>query len=227
MLKYLPQHGIAAEIGVAVGEYSEHLLNGLTPRTLHLIDPWRFQNVPDYLTDANNTKDEEGDRRYKGVLKKFAPQIANGIVEVHRATSTEVVDSFPDEYFDFVFIDAVHTYNGCLNDLRAFDKKVKRNGFIAGHDYQTIPVARAEHNAVIQAVHHFVIETEYTFLALTFEEAPSYVIAKDPNSRPTIDFITNCARNHLVMAQIANAEHKVFEQIEVPFAPQKYIFSFD
>lgn len=227
VLKYLPQNGIAAEIGVAVGEYSEHLLNGLNPRALHLIDPWRFQNVPDYLTDRNNTTDEEGDRRYKGVLEKFAPQISNGIVEVHRATSIEIVDSFPDEYFDLVYIDAVHTYTGCLSDLHAFDKKVKRNGFIAGHDYQTIPVARANHNNVIQAVHNFVIETEYTFLALTFEEAPSYIIAKDPNSRPAIDFVTNCAKNHFVMSQIANAEHKVFEQIEAPFAPQRYIFSFD
>ena len=106
-------------------------------------------------------------------------------------------------------------------------KKVKRDGFIHGHDYQTIPVARAEHNNVIQAVHNFIIEREYTFLALTFEEAPSYIIAKDSTSRRTINFITNCAKNHLVMAQIANAEHKVFEQIEAPFSPQRYIFSFD
>ncbi len=228
VLKYLPQNGTAAEIGVATGYYSDYLLQGLNPRTLHLVDPWRRQDdVENYVTDINNTTDAEGNRRYQGILDKFAPQIANGIVEVHRATSTEIANSFPDEYFDFVYIDAVHTYAGCLDDLYLFDKKVKPDGFIAGHDYQTIPVARAEHNGVIQAVHNFVIEREYTFLALTFEEAPSYIIVKDPNSPRATDFVTDCAKHHLVMAQIVNAEHKVFEQVEVAFAPQRYIFSFD
>jgi hypothetical protein len=42
-----------------------------------------------------------------------------------------------------------------------------------------------------------------------------------------MDFVAAVAKNYPVMAQIVNAEHKVFEQVEVPFAPQKYIFSFD
>ena len=227
ILSCLPQRGIAAEIGVAQGEYSEYLLKGLNPQKLHLIDPWRFQNIPDYLTDGNNTSDEEGERRYNAVRKKFEEPIRVGIVQIHRCLSTEAVDSFPDEYFDFIHIDAVHTYSGCSADLHAFDRKVKRTGFITGHDYQTIPVARKDHNAVIPAVHNFVIETGYTFLALTFEEAPTYVIVKDPETRDAMEFVAALAKKHLAMAQIVNAEHKVFEQVEVPFAPQRYIFSFD
>jgi len=105
---------------------------------------------------------------------------------------------------------------------------VKPSGFITGHDYQTIPISRKEnHNGVIQAVNNFVIEKEYAFLALTFEEAPTYIISKDPDTFEATSFIANVARKFPIMAQIVNAEHKVFEQIEAPFAPQKYIFSFD
>ena len=227
ILGCLPAGAVAAEIGVAQGEYSEHLLTLLRPSKLHLIDPWRYLDVPDYATDANNTTDEEGDRRYKAVRRKFAPAIRDGTVQVHRALSTQIAASFPDAYFDFVHIDAVHTYSGCLADLRAFDRKVKRTGLITGHDYQTIGVARKDVNNVIQAVRDFVVETGYTFLALTFEEAPTYVLAKDADCPEVMSFIASLAKKHLVMAQIVNAEHKAFEQVEVPFAPQRYIFSFD
>jgi len=219
--------GIAGEIGVAEGFYAGHLLTYLKPAKLHLIDPWRFQTIPDYVMDTNNTSDEEGDRRHEHVRAKFAKQIGVGVVEIHRGLSTELVDTFPDNYFDFIHVDAIHTYAGCLADLRAFDRKVKRTGFITGHDYQTIPIAKAHHNGVVRAVNDFVAETGYEFLALTFEEAPTYVIAKDPDSAPALNFIASLAKKYTVMAQIANAEHKTFEQVEVPFAPQKFIFSFN
>jgi len=218
---------IAGEIGVAEGYYSGHILNCLKPRKLHLIDPWRFQDRPDYSTDINNTTDEEGERRYQAVQKKFSESISAGVVSVHRALSTEIVDDFPDEYFDFLHIDAVHTYSGCLTDLRMFAPKVKRTGFITGHDYQTIPIAKKDNNEVVRAVHDFIKETKFTFLALTFEEAPTYVLSKDPDSTPALNFIASLAKNYLIMAQIANAESKTFEQVEVPFSPQRYIFSFD
>lgn len=228
ILNCFPQQGIAAEIGTAQGYFAGHLLKGLSPSKLHLIDPWRFQDISDYVQDANNTSDEEGDRRHQDILDKFSDPIRAGVVKVHRATSGEVADSFPDEYFDFIHIDGNHSYSACLEDLHLFDRKVKRTGFITGHDYQTIPIARKEnHNGVVQAVNNFIVEKGYTFLALTFEEAPTYVIAKDPNTREAMEFVAGVVRNHKIMAQIVNAEHKVFQQIEAPFSPQMYIFSFD
>lgn len=228
ILSCVAPRGVAAEIGTAEAFFAGYMLAGLKPKKLHLIDPWRFQDIPDYVKDANNTTDEEGNRRYKAVLEKFDEPIRAGIVQVHRTLSTEIADSFPDEYFDFIHIDGNHTYSACLADLYAFDRKVKPTGFITGHDYQTIPIARKEnHNGVIQAVNNFVIEKGYTFLALTFEEAPTYIIVKDPDAQEAMDFVAAVVKNHPIMAQIVNAEHKVFEQVEAPFSPQRYIFSFD
>jgi hypothetical protein len=228
ILDCFPQGGVAAEIGTAEGYFADYLLKGLKPKSLHLIDPWRFQDLPDYVQDANNTTDAEGDRRHNAVLKKFEKPIGAGVVKVHRALSTEVAASFPDEYFDFIHVDGNHTYSACLEDLRIFDKKVKPNGFITGHDYQTIPIARTEnHNGVVLAVNHFVIEMGYTFLALTFEEAPTFIIVKNPDAYEAMEFVASVTKKHPIMAQIVNAEHKVFEQVEVPFSPQRYIFSFD
>lgn len=42
--------------------------------------------------------------------------------------------------FDFVFIDADHSYMGCLNDFIAWFPYVKPKGYIAFHDYQMFSV---------------------------------------------------------------------------------------
>lgn len=132
IMSYFPPGFAVAEVGVAEGQNACNLLDRLAPKRLHLIDPWRFQDISDYIVDANNTTDEEGDRRYANVLAMFSKPIGAGTVEVHRALSTEAATTFPDEYFDLVYIDANHTYSACLADLSAFDKKVKRSGFILG-----------------------------------------------------------------------------------------------
>jgi len=42
---------------------------------------------------------------------------------------------FPDGYFDFVYIDADHTYDMVKNDIQLWLPIVKKGGLIGGHDY--------------------------------------------------------------------------------------------
>jgi hypothetical protein len=49
--------------------------------------------------------------------------------------SIEAADLFPDEYFDFIYIDAAHYYEDVKEDINAWQYKVKVGGFIGGHDY--------------------------------------------------------------------------------------------
>jgi predicted O-methyltransferase YrrM len=47
----------------------------------------------------------------------------------------EVFKQFPDRTFDLVYIDAEHTYESVFRDIKQWLPKVKRGGWIAGHDY--------------------------------------------------------------------------------------------
>jgi hypothetical protein len=49
--------------------------------------------------------------------------------------SVEAAKQFEDGYFDFVYIDADHSYKGVTEDLEAWYPKVRKGGMIAGHDY--------------------------------------------------------------------------------------------
>lgn len=52
---------------------------------------------------------------------------------------------FADASLDFVFIDANHSYEAVINDIRAWWPKIRPGGLLAGHDYSWTGVARAVH----------------------------------------------------------------------------------
>jgi hypothetical protein len=71
-----------------------------------------------------------------------------------RATSIEAAKLFSAEYFDMVFIDADHSYDAVKTDIAAWLPKIRKGGFISGHDYghRYTGVKRAVHAAFGQAV---------------------------------------------------------------------------
>ena len=52
-----------------------------------------------------------------------------------RSTSVEAASRFEDGSIDAVFIDAGHEYEDVVADLEAWYPKVRRHGYLCGHDY--------------------------------------------------------------------------------------------
>lgn len=50
--------------------------------------------------------------------------------------SYEVINRFEDESLDFVYIDGEHTYDGVKQDIELYLSKIKKGGYIGGHDYK-------------------------------------------------------------------------------------------
>ena len=178
LLQFLPPGGTVAEVGTAKGDFAEDLLKVARPRRLHLIDPWLHHAEGEYQKDNSNVSAEEFEDRYAAVMARFSEPMSTGQVRIHRVGSPEAADLFPDEYFDYVYIDGNHTYEAVLADLRAFEKKVKKDGLILGHDYGNNVLFQNMGFGVIEAVNQFVIETGYEFTCLTNEFAPTFLIAK-------------------------------------------------
>jgi predicted O-methyltransferase YrrM len=65
--------------------------------------------------------------------RRLAPY---GKVFMVRDYSPKAAHYFPDEFFDFVYIDARHDYSSVLSDLLAFWPKLAKGGIFAGHDFQ-------------------------------------------------------------------------------------------
>jgi hypothetical protein len=178
LLHFLPKGGEGAEIGVCQGEFSEALLKIVQPRKLHLIDPWEHQARADYARDLNNVDAEQQEQRYRGVLDKFAAEIDAGQVVMHRAYSQDAASRFADGQLDWIYIDGLHSYEGCRSDLQHYKQKMSPAGLILGHDYTNHTFAQHMDFGVVEAVNEFVKEEDFTFVALTQEGYPTYVLAR-------------------------------------------------
>lgn len=120
---------IVCEIGSYRGESSELFLRTGCIDMLYCVDPWEngydVNDIASHITpmtlieqDFDNRMDQFFDKVTK--VKKF---------------SNNAVTSFADNMFDLVYIDGLHTYDGCKSDITNYISKVKNGGYIAGHDY--------------------------------------------------------------------------------------------
>jgi hypothetical protein len=138
LLERLPKASVCAEIGVYKGEFSRQILEITQPDRLHLIDPWKFFDG-DVYANAWYGRTSGGqaamDLLYDDLRERLQAEIDTGRVIVHRTYSQQIAGSFPEKYFDWVYIDGNHLYEFVKRDLHAFRSRVKDGGFLAGDDY--------------------------------------------------------------------------------------------
>jgi len=129
-----PELKIGAEIGVAGGQHIKSLMENTVIEKIYGIDP--------YITDSwdmhsfFSVDDEYGsfDGLY-GEVKELLSQFGER-VELVRKKSTEAALDFEDGSLDFVFIDAIHDYENCFNDINYWHNRVREGGYIMGHDWE-------------------------------------------------------------------------------------------
>jgi hypothetical protein len=169
LLDHLPQGGVAAEIGVAEGDYTRIILARNRPRVLHLIDLWESARYREGL-DA--------------IVKEHDALIGAGAVRIHRGRSLDVLESFAEGALDWVYIDTDHSYALTLAELRLCARKVGPDGVIAGHDYCPGNVITPWPYGVVEACHQFCVEEgwRFRFLALEARGRMSFALSRLPSA---------------------------------------------
>lgn len=126
---FLPRDAVCAEVGVSEGEFAEHIIECTSPKLLHLIDIWAGIGA----CGAVSTTDAISAERLGRVTRKFQSRVKSRQVMIHQGWSASVLSLFPDHYFDWVYIDGDHSYDGVMRDLLAAEPKTKHH--LAGHDF--------------------------------------------------------------------------------------------
>lgn len=118
-----------AEIGVQAGEHAEQLLRSGV-KFLYLVDLWAQQK--DYFDIAN-----VHDKHHLDNLNATKQRMAafHGQSHILRGLSHEMAEAVLDRELDFIYIDANHKLDAVRADLAAWFPKVKRGGWICGHDF--------------------------------------------------------------------------------------------
>jgi len=127
LCEYLSNRGVMYEIGSFAGESSEIFSRYF--KIVHCVDPWSetVEQITGDSTNGYTTADVEAsfDERAR---------LAGNIIK-HKGRSLDVVVGVENESLDFVYIDANHTLSFAMADMQSWWPKVKRGGFLGGHDY--------------------------------------------------------------------------------------------
>lgn len=117
------------EIGVFEGNYASSILEGIPSCELHLIDLWDPSGNDFFYSEFEA---DHLNQAYEKVKSRFG---SNQNVKIIKGDSRKLFSLFDDEYFDWIYIDGDHSYEGVYLDLKNWSSKVKRGGVISGHDF--------------------------------------------------------------------------------------------
>lgn len=132
---------VGVEVGVRYGKNAVQVLQAAPQLHMWLVDTWSKPAPGDsYYESGDGIAD-----RPPGYWRKCWRDFQNRInpyqdrVEILQMLSTDAAKflkkQYTNNFFDFVFIDADHSYKGAFRDICHWYPLVKIGGWIGGHDY--------------------------------------------------------------------------------------------
>jgi Methyltransferase domain len=148
LLEHLPHDATVAEVGTLHGDFAREILRIAHPKQLHLIDH-------EIRSRARTMAQEDS---------------IPGRVHLHQSDSVQALESFPDAFFDWIYTDAQHTYEGVKRDIVVAQRKVKADGVLVFNDYIFWSYVEMQPYGVVPAVNEFCIENNWKLIYLTLPD---------------------------------------------------------
>src|SRR5262245_11609661 len=122
LLQDLPTRAVCAEIGVYKGDLSRDILKFAKPRELHLIDGWWTVEGDRYQQPWYELVGQQADT-HAAYAEVEALAREHPVCTVHVGDDLEILPSFADRYFDWVYLDSSHEYEHTVKELELLVQK--------------------------------------------------------------------------------------------------------
>ena len=115
------------EVGSFIGSSTFQFAQMFPHATIFAVDMWQNDFDPN---------DPICQFDFKVAEKMFdtAVEKCHNVVKI-KMNSKEFSEILAFSSMDFIYIDANHSYEGCMDDVMSYLPRVRQNGIIAGHDY--------------------------------------------------------------------------------------------
>jgi hypothetical protein len=169
-LEALPRGGVVAEIGVAAGDFSEAMLARLAPRRFDAFDLFRLHGADRCMGwSAAERFGGLSHRRY--YERRFAAEIATGIVHVHEGESSREMDKQPDSTYDVIYVDGDHRYEGVMRDAEVSARKLKSDGILIFNDYIIFDHELGVPYGIVQVVHELCVNRGWQVVCFALQNS--------------------------------------------------------
>ena len=127
ILEQLNKNSKIVEVGVWKGDFSKQIWNISSPNLLVLVDSWKFdekvRGCAPQVSGEEPLNQNFFDQAKKDTYDKFE-NVQN--VNILDLNSLEASSKYEDNFFDYIYIDAEHTYKAVTKDLEAWYPKLKK-----------------------------------------------------------------------------------------------------
>jgi methyltransferase family protein len=140
--EHLPKGAVVAEVGTLRGDFTRVILHGARPRELHLVD-LDFSQL-----------DRTG----------LSAGLTEGWITLHQGDSATILSTLPEGHFDWIYLDADHSYEGVRRDIAAAMPKLKADGLLVFNDYTFWSHSELMEYGVIRAVNELCLSGGWEIL---------------------------------------------------------------
>lgn len=123
------------EVGSYAGESAELFADSGKFGRIYCVDSWAFEGAAAVESRFDEMLQRTNEAHAPNRIRLSQPRIGPGLIVKLKGTSKLVSQAMRVSQIDFAYIDASHTYENVLADIRAWLPRVKRGGWIGGHDY--------------------------------------------------------------------------------------------
>jgi hypothetical protein len=159
--------GAAAEVGVAQGDFSQELLRILQPSLFVAIDLFTMHEQPMHW-GRSSQEIFEGLSHAEYYARRFAA--FGGVVQVREGRSDEVLETFPDQFFDLIYLDADHRFESIEKDASIATRKLKPSGTLVFNDYVMYDHLLNEPYGIVPVVNRLVVEGGWEVVGFALQQ---------------------------------------------------------
>jgi predicted O-methyltransferase YrrM len=153
-----------AEVGVAFGDFSEVLLRELNPAHFVAFDLFNIHVWPSIW--GKKPSDTFGGKTHPEFYRE---RFSSHNITLEPGMSWETLPTYPDGFFDLIYVDADHEYQGVHRDAEIAARKIKLDGILVFNDYIMYDHAADIAYGVVQAVNELVVAQDFRVIGFALE----------------------------------------------------------
>jgi hypothetical protein len=166
-LSYLNRPRVA-ELGVAYGDFSRVIIDALNPAAFHAYDIFPFHDYP-VVWGKPTSETLKGLQHRAFYEARFEKEIKSGQVAVFEGDSVTRLAECDDGFYDVIYIDADHHYEGVLRDTIASIRKLKPDGTLIFNDYIMFDHISGVPYGIVQVVNDLCVNEGWQITHFAFE----------------------------------------------------------